>query len=61
MKTRHHLTCLSLALLFLAGNPASATAMTYIEDDRIPNMIEDLNPFDPNIEQKSKKNKAPFS
>ena len=51
MKTRHHLTCLSLALLFSAGIPAHATATTYIDDDRIPNMIEDLNPFDPNIEQ----------
>ncbi|MFM6928840.1 MAG: L,D-transpeptidase [Bdellovibrio sp.] len=51
MKTRHHLTCLSLALVFFTGNPAHARTMTVSEDDRIPNMIEDLNPFDPNIEK----------
>lgn len=51
MKTRHHLTCLGLALVFFSGNPGNATPMTLADDDRIPNMIEDLNPFDPNIEQ----------
>lgn len=51
MKTRHHLTCLSLALVFFTGNPGNATTTTLTDDDRIPNMIEDLNPFDPNIEQ----------
>lgn len=44
-----------LLCLFCWGFAASAAAqeaeLFYINDDRIPNMIEDLNPRDPNIEK----------
>ncbi|MEK2689188.1 L,D-transpeptidase [Bdellovibrio sp. GT3] len=51
MKTSHHITCFSLSLLLLVGNYAQAEESTYIDDDRIPNMLEDIDPFDPNVEQ----------
>ncbi|MBO9667551.1 MAG: L,D-transpeptidase family protein [Bdellovibrio sp.] len=50
MKTKLHLTCFSLAALLLTGTAAHAEESYYIDDDRIPNMLEDINPFDPNIE-----------
>ncbi|WP_413558950.1 L,D-transpeptidase [Bdellovibrio sp. HCB209] len=51
MKTSHHVTCFSLSLLLLVGNSAKAEVSTYIDDDRIPNMLEHIDPFDPNVEQ----------
>lgn len=37
--------------MLLLGNSAKAEVSTYIDDDRIPNMLEHINPFDPNVEQ----------
>lgn len=56
MKTAQRLTSFFASLLFIFSAPVNAQQSTqqvqpYIDDDRIPNMIEELDPFDPNVEQ----------
>lgn len=52
MKTKHQIiNFLGAALLLFAGSPAYADSIDLSHDESIPNMIEDLNPFDPNIEE----------
>ena len=51
--------CKAIAIgLFFIGASFSAKAqegeLFYIDDENIPNIIEELNPFDPNIEEKLK-------
>lgn len=50
MRTLDKISTVIIGLLFLTSNPAYAQPSPY-EDERIPNMIEELNPFDPNIEE----------
>lgn len=54
MKSLIHCKAILVSLLFLAaGFPALAQdeESFYIDDENIPNIIEELNPFDPNIEE----------
>lgn len=51
MKTIHQITSLAAALFFLASNPVNAQPVETMQDDKIPNMIEEINPFDPNVEE----------
>lgn len=52
MRTAQRLTSFLASLLFIFSSPAYAQqALPYIDDDRIPNMIEELDPFDPNVEE----------
>lgn len=48
MKTR--MLALATSLLFLSSG-ASAQLNPWSDDNRIPNMIEELDPFDPNVEE----------
>ncbi|KYG70612.1 L,D-transpeptidase [Bdellovibrio bacteriovorus] len=52
MKTGLKITTFVFSLLFGINFQANAqTAEALAEDERIPNMIEELDPFDPNIEE----------
>jgi hypothetical protein len=58
MRTAQRLTSFFASLLFVFSTPVYAQTETgqpsddgYIDDDRIPNMMEEINPFDPNIEE----------
>ena len=52
MKPALHLTRMMACLLFVFSAPAwGQHTLPYTDDDRIPNMIEELDPFDPNIEE----------
>ena len=51
MRTAQRLTSFLASLLFIFSFPANAQQpLPYIDDDKIPNMIEELNPLDPNVE-----------
>lgn len=56
MNTKQQLTSLVLGFLFFTAQYAGAQAPTTAQeqDPNIPNMIDDLNPQDPNIEEKLK-------
>ncbi|WP_374076014.1 L,D-transpeptidase [Bdellovibrio bacteriovorus] len=51
MKTKQLITSLVAALFFLASPTINAETLETLQDDRIPNMIEELNPFAPNVEE----------
>ncbi|WP_413943566.1 L,D-transpeptidase [Bdellovibrio sp. HCB-162] len=51
MKLIHQITSLAITLFFLTAQPVHAEPMEVMQNDKIPNMIEDLNPFDPNVEE----------
>lgn len=50
MKTMSVLLC-AFSFFLLTTTPVNAQTSPATEDESIPNMIEDLNPFDPNIEE----------
>lgn len=51
MKTKQQITKILLSLFVLTSTPLGAQTTQNIDDDAIPDMIEDLNPFDPNVEE----------
>lgn len=51
MKTKNQLLLFALILFLFSPTFSSAQTPTYVRDDQIPDMIEDLNPFDPNVEE----------
>lgn len=51
MKTKAQIICSVLMLLFLNPSSGSSQSPTLQADENVPDMIEELNPFDPNVEE----------